>query len=137
MNQIFIPLWAQILISVPLLLSAVLALLAALGVVRFENFYQRMHLTAIVVTLGAWCVCIATFIFFTLIETKPVPYVVLIVISLAITLPISTVTLARTVLFRDRQAGKPVPPSLSYTIVLGDLAPIPEKEADKHEESDI
>lgn len=137
MTPVLIPLWAQIIICALLLISAFFTLLAALGIVRFEHFYQRMHPIAIVVTLGAWCVCIAAFIFFTCVQAKPTTQMVLIFITLAITLPISTVTLARTVLFRKRQAGKPVPPALSYTIVLGDLAPIPEKEVEKREETDI
>ena len=139
MVQISIPLWAQIIISILLLISGFFAVLAALGTVRFDSYFQRMHPTGIVTTLGSWCICGAVFIFFSVIENKPALYALLIALLLAITLPISTVTLSRTVLFRKRQAGKPAPPALSYTIVLGDFAPLPEKEQPekKQPESDI
>lgn len=127
-QEIVIPLWIQIAVACPLLISAVFTILGALGLLRFDNFYLRMHPTAIVFTLGAWCVCIAVLIFFTATQARPALYAWLIVIMLAITIPITTVVLARAVLFRKRQEGLPAPASLSYTIVLGDMAPMPDSE---------
>lgn len=131
-----IPLWAQILIAVLLLTSALFTLIASLGLMRFDNFFLRMHPTALVYTLGVWCVCGAALIFFMLVDHRPAPYVWLIVILLAITIPITTVVLARAVLFRIRHAGLPAPATLSYTIVLGDLAPQPETEQQNEETVD-
>lgn len=138
MSQVDIPIWAQIIISILLLISAAFTVLAALGTARFDSYFQRMHPTGIVTTLGSWCICGAVLIFFSIIEHLPAMYALLITFLLAITLPVSTVTLSRTVLFRKRQSGQPAPPALSYTIVLGDFAPIPEKEQpEKQAESDI
>lgn len=134
-TTIVLPVWVQIIIAVPLLVSAVFTMLAALGLMRFDNFYLRMHPTAIVYTLGVWCVCLSSFIFFSIIQEKPPVYMAVIILAIVITMPITTVILARTVLFRQRSAGLPAPPALSYTIVLGELAPIPEKTSEKPDEN--
>lgn len=137
-GTIILPLWIQIIIAILLLISASFTVLGALGMVRFENFFLRMHPAAIITTLGAWCVCIAGLIFFSYIETQPALYTWLIAVMLAITAPVTTLILSRTVLFRKRNEGLPSPPSLSYTIVPGDLAPRPQTSEEITEEtSDI
>jgi len=116
-----LPLWVQIIIAMLLLISAVFALLGAIGLVRFEDFYMRMHPTAIVTTVGTWCTCIAVALYLTHLEREIAWYIFILIPLFIVTAPISTAMLARAVLFRWRNQAHATPPSLSYTIVYSNL----------------
>ena len=105
-----LPLWAEILVSLLLLASAVFTLAAAIGLVRLQSFFQRMHPPALIYTGAAWCVTLASITYFSAQGHGLVLHVWIIIILLSITVPIATVLLARAVLFRIRQerlAGTP------------------------------
>ncbi len=121
MNGTPIPMWAEIVVGLLLVTSGVFTLLAAFGMLRFRTFFMRMHPTALAYTMGAWCVAFASIVFFSVTEGELELRAWLILILLAMTVPVTTVLLARVVLFRDRQAGRRAPPPLSYTIVPGDF----------------
>lgn len=121
MNAAAIPLWAEIIVAVLLVTSGIFTLLAAVGMLRFKTFFMRMHPTALAYTMGAWCVVFATIVYFSVRSGELALRAWLILILLAMTVPVTTVLLARVVLFRDRQAGRRAPPPLSYTIVPGDM----------------
>jgi len=108
------PLWLQVLAALLLLASAVLALVSALGLVRVEPFFRRMHVPALAITLGTWCVTLASVICFGALTENPHLSVWLIAILLSITAPITTALLARAALFRQREQGDPqVPPPIA------------------------
>ena len=85
--------------------------IAALGLVRLPDFFQRMHAPALASTLGrlagragvdrltSRCS-----------KAGRSLHAWLIVVLLAITAPVTTLLLARAALFRRRQAGDPLPP---------------------------
>ena len=107
-----VPLWAEILVSLLLLASAVFTLAAAIGLVRLQSFFQRMHPPALIYTGAAWCVTLASITYFSAQGHGLVLHVWVIIILLSITVPIATVLLARAALFRNRQerlAGTPLP----------------------------
>lgn len=107
-----VPLWAEILVSLLLLASAVFTLAAAIGLVRLQSFFQRMHPPALIYTGAAWCVTLASITYFSAQGHGLVLHVWIIIILLSITVPIATVLLARAALFRNRQerlAGTPLP----------------------------
>lgn len=107
-----LPLWAEILVSLLLLASAVFTLAAAIGLVRLQSFFQRMHPPALIYTGAAWCVTLASITYFSAQGHGLVLHVWIIIILLSITVPIATVLLARAALFRNRQerlAGTPLP----------------------------
>ena len=108
-----LPLWIEIIVAVFLLLSAVLTLGASWGLVRMRTFVQRMHPPALAYVGAAWCVTFASIIYFSAQDQGPQLHVWLIIILLSITVPITTVLLARAALFRGRQAGRPgMPPAV-------------------------
>ena len=107
------PMWIQILVAVLLVFSGLLALTGALGLVRFKDFFQRMHPPALGATLGTWCACGASLAYFAGIGSGFLLHIWLIPIFLSITVPITTVMLARAALFRKREIGANVPPPLS------------------------
>ncbi|WP_416423624.1 Na+/H+ antiporter subunit G [Pseudomonas sp. App30] len=111
MNEL--PIWVQAAIGALLLLGSLFALLGAIGMVRLKDFFQRMHPPALASTLGAWCVALASILYFSFREQSPVLHAWLIPILLAITVPVTTLLLARTALFRKRMAGEAVPGEVS------------------------
>jgi multicomponent K+:H+ antiporter subunit G len=109
-----LPFWVQVLTAVLLVLSGLFALTGAMGLLRMKDFFQRMHPPALASTIGAWCVALASIIYFSGLKQGPVLHAWLIPILLAITVPVTTLLLARTGLFRKRMAGdEGVPPEVS------------------------
>jgi len=108
-----LPVWFETLTAVLLVLSGLFALTGAMGLLRMKDFFQRMHPPALASTIGAWCVALASIIYFSALKQGPVLHAWLIPILLAITVPVTTLLLARTGLFRKRMAGDDVPPEVS------------------------
>ena len=52
--------WIEVLVSVLLVLSGVLVLTGAFGLLRLKDFFQRMHPVALGTTLGTWSACAAS-----------------------------------------------------------------------------
>ena len=122
-----LPLWAEILVSLLLLASAVFTLAAAIGLVRLQSFFQRMHPPALIYSGAAWCVTLASITYFSAQGHGLVLHVWIIIILLSITVPIATVLLARAALFRNRQerlAGTPLPlqPMVEPSLAEGESA---------------
>lgn len=109
------PIWVEALTAFLLIASSLFTLTGALGLLRMKDFFQRMHPPALASTLGAWCVALASIVYFSELKSGPVIHAWLIPILLAITMPVTTLLLARTALFRKRMAGEDVPPEISST----------------------
>jgi multicomponent K+:H+ antiporter subunit G len=116
---------AEVLVSALLLLSGGLALAAALGLLRLPDFFLRMHAPSLAYTLGSWAVTLASVLHFTASPVTLSLHVWVIIILLAITVPVTTVLLARAALFRQRRAGDALPPPL-WTIAEGGPQPTDE-----------
>lgn len=108
-----VPFWAEVLTAVLLIASSLFTLTGALGLLRLKDFFQRMHPPALASTLGAWCVALASIVYFSALKSEPVIHAWLIPVLLAITVPVTTLLLARTALFRKRMAGDDVPAEVS------------------------
>ncbi|VVO39316.1 Na+/H+ antiporter subunit G [Pseudomonas fluorescens] len=106
-------LWIEIPVAILLVLSSVFALIGAFGLVRMKDYFQRMHPPALASTLGAWCVALASIIYFSGLKSSPVLHAWLIPILLSITMPVVTLLLARAALFRKRMSGDDVPAEVS------------------------
>ena len=105
-------LWVEIPVAILLVLSSLFALIGAIGLLRMKDYFQRMHPPALASTLGAWCVALASIIYFSGLKS-PVLHAWLIPILLSITVPVTTLLLARAALFRKRMAGDDVPAEVS------------------------
>jgi multicomponent K+:H+ antiporter subunit G len=108
-----LPFWVQAVTAALLLLASLFALIGALGLLRLKDFFQRMHPPALASTLGAWCIALATILYFSWLKHSPQLHAWLIPILLAITMPVTTLLLARAALFRKRMAGDDVPAEVS------------------------
>lgn len=119
------PLWVEIIVGVLLMISGIFTLSAAVGVLRFKSFFQRMHPTALAYSFSAWLVTFASIVYFSAVDLSLTLHPWLIIIFLSITVPVTTIFLARTDLFRNRMAKEPetqVPPPLSEM-----ASPLPKK----------
>ncbi|MBV4458908.1 Na+/H+ antiporter subunit G [Pseudomonas sp. COR58] len=106
-------LWVEIPVAILLVLGGTFALIGALGLLRMKDYFQRMHPPALASTLGSWCVALASILCFSAFSEGPVVHAWLIPILLAITVPVTTLLLARAALFRKRMAGDDVPAEVS------------------------
>lgn len=104
-----LPFWAEIVVSLLLVISGVVTLIGTLGLWRFRNFYQRMHGPTMGSSLGLGTILLASIIAFSLQEERPVIHEVLAWVFLTLTIPVTTMMLARAALYRHRREGKNVP----------------------------
>lgn len=112
MNEV--PFWVEAVVSGLLVSSGLFVLVSAIGFVRLSDFFLRMHPPALAYTLGSWTVAAAGVLYFSTIESRLVVHPWLIPIALSITVPVTTLLLARLALFRRRAAGHAqTPPPLS------------------------
>jgi multicomponent K+:H+ antiporter subunit G len=109
-----VPFWVEVVVSVLLVLSGGFVVISAVGFVRLQEFFVRMHPPALAYTFGSWCVTLAGILYFSMLESRLVLHPWLVVIMLTITVPVTTLLLARVALFRRRTAGiVDTPPSLT------------------------
>jgi multicomponent K+:H+ antiporter subunit G len=109
-----VPFWLEALVAALLVSSGVFVVISALGFWRLPDFFLRMHPPALAYTFGTWSVTLAGILYFSMLEARPVTHPLLIIILLAITVPVTTLLLARVALFRRRAAGAPgTPPPLT------------------------
>jgi multicomponent K+:H+ antiporter subunit G len=111
-----LPLWADALIAVLLLISAFTALVGSFALVRFADFYKRIHGPTKATTLGVGGVLIASCIYFSVRGAGFSVHEFLITLFLFLTAPISAHLLVKAAMHvaRDRtgpeQGAKPAEP---------------------------
>ena len=110
---VVLPLWLEIIVAVLVLAGAALALLGSIGLLRLPTFFERVHAPSIIATLGCWLIMHGTVLYFSVADSSLALHALLIAVCVAITVPIMSIFLMRAALFRARQMGLNVPPSLS------------------------
>jgi multicomponent K+:H+ antiporter subunit G len=113
-----LPLWVTIPVVIFLLAGGLLILIGALGLLRLPNFYQRIHGPAVTITFGAGSILIASMLYFSGLESRPVIHELLITVFVFLTAPITSMLLMRAAVYRDLRAGK-----IDYTKPGGVLFP--------------
>ena len=93
--------------------GSLLAFIGALGLVRLRSFFRRVHAPALGATYGNWCIVFAMLLYFSLAQGTIATFAFLMSGFIGLTNPITSIFLMRTALFRKRQMGAKVPPSLS------------------------
>lgn len=114
-----LPLWLEIVVAALVLLGSAMALLGATGLLRLPTFFERLHAPSIAATMGCWCIMHATVVYFSLADGSLALHALLIAGFVAVTVPVTSIFLMRAALFRARQAGQKVPPSLSSVTPAG------------------
>lgn len=109
-----LPFRAEAVVAVLLVLSGGFVLISAIGFVKLQDFFLRMHPPALTYTFGTWCGSLAAVVYLSMLASRPRLHPWLIVVVLAITVPVTTLLLARAALFRRRVAKDPdTPPPLT------------------------
>ncbi|MBV2143247.1 monovalent cation/H(+) antiporter subunit G [Falsochrobactrum sp. TDYN1] len=108
-----LPVWAAILVSLFLVAGALLTLIGCIGLVRFTSFYERLHAPTIGSTFGAGGILIASIIFFSILQSKPILHEVLIAVFVVVTTPVTLMLLSRAVIHRDQTHDSKELPSSS------------------------
>jgi multicomponent K+:H+ antiporter subunit G len=109
-----LPAWVQAIVAVLLLLSGLFVLISAFGVLLLKDFFLRMHPPALAFTLGSWSVSLAGILCASTLASSVRLHPWLIIIMLSITVPVTTLLLARAALFRHRSSGAAdAPPPLT------------------------
>jgi multicomponent K+:H+ antiporter subunit G len=112
MNQV--PFLVELTVAALLVASGLFVVISAIGFLRLRDFFARMHPPALAYTFGSWSVTLAGVLYFSVIESRVVLHPWLIIIVLFISVPVTTLLLARVALFRRRAAGDAdTPPPLS------------------------
>lgn len=89
-------------VSILVLAGAGLSLLGAVGLVRLQSFYDRVHAPTLGSTLGMALILVASWLWFGISEGRWLPRELLIAVFLTVTTPVTLILLARAALFRDR-----------------------------------
>jgi multicomponent K+:H+ antiporter subunit G len=106
--------WVEAIVALLLVSSGVFVLISAIGFLRLPDFFLRMHPPALAYTFGSWCVTLAGSIYISAAESRIALHPWLIIILLSMTVPVTTLLLARVALFRRRAAGAAnTPPPLT------------------------
>lgn len=111
-----LPTYVAVLVAVLLLVGSGLTLTGALGMLRVENFYQRVHAPTLGTSFGAILTLLASIIYFSVVRGAPILHEILIFVFLSVTTPVSLMLLVRAGLHRDQLEGAAdVPPRAEPT----------------------
>ena len=102
-----LPLWADALIAAMLLVSAVTALIGSFALVKFSDFYKRLHGPTKATTLGVGGVLIASAVYFTVRGAGFSVHEFLITLFLFLTAPVSAHLLVKAALHLARADRMP------------------------------
>lgn len=105
MMQEEISLWAAIIVGILLVTGSVVTLLGAIGLLRFSSFYERVHAPTLGTTGGTGGILVASMIFFSVAQSRPILHELLIAVFVIVTTPVTLLLLARAALYRDRTEG--------------------------------
>ena len=106
-----LPAWAALIVAFCVLGGAALTLIGAVGVVRFQSFFERVHAPTLATSFGAGGVLLGSMIFFSVLQSRLVLHEILILVFVTVTTPVTLMLLARAALFRNRAEGNPDVPS--------------------------
>jgi multicomponent K+:H+ antiporter subunit G len=111
-----IPMPIALVISACLLGGGIFALAGAIGLVRLQSFYQRVHAPTLGSSMGMALILTSSILYFSVTRGALVLHEILIAVFLTLTTPISLMLIVRAALARDRQAGDPDVPKLDASL---------------------
>lgn len=104
-----LPLWAEIALAALLVVGGVFTLVGAIGLVRFDDFYMRLHAPTKAATLGAGGVLLAS-MGLAWAQGRPGVHELLITLFLFVTAPVSANLMAQAALHLRVPSRAPLPP---------------------------
>ena len=105
-----LPWWAALPVAFLLVLGGLIALIGTIGLVRLQDFAQRIHGPAITITLGAGCILVASMLYFTVTQSRLVIHELLISVFVLMTAPVVSMLIMRAAVYRDLRAARDMDP---------------------------
>lgn len=81
--------FVKVIVAILILSGALLSLLTAFGLIRLPDVYNRSHASTKAATLGTLCILLGTFVYFWVIDGVPSAKVLLGILFVFVTLPVS------------------------------------------------
>jgi len=106
MMEFDLPVWAALPAGILLIIGGLLAVIGSLGLLRMPTFYARMHPPTMGTTLGTGCVLIASMLVSSAVAGRPVVHEILITLFVAMTTPVSAMTLMSAAIARARARAR-------------------------------
>ncbi len=106
MNEL--PLWAEIISAVFLVLGAAITLIGSVGLLRLRTFYDRLHAPTLGTSWGTLAIIISSVLFFSMTEGRVMVHDLVIGFFIMCTTPVTLMLLGRAALYRDRSEEAPV-----------------------------
>jgi multicomponent K+:H+ antiporter subunit G len=106
MQTVELPGWVALLTAILVLGGAGLTLVGSLGLLRFKTFYERVHAPTLGTTAGAGAILIASALYFSVLQMRPVLGEILIAAFITITTPVTLMLLVKAAQYRDQDEGK-------------------------------
>jgi multicomponent K+:H+ antiporter subunit G len=105
MNAQSLPLWVTIPGTVLLVLGGLTTLVGSLGLLRFKDFFARMHGPSMTNTVGAGSVLIASMLTSSALIGRPTLHELLIAVAVLMSAPITSIMLVQAALYRNKARG--------------------------------
>lgn len=106
MNVADVPLWAALPAALLLICGGLLTLVGALGLLRLQSFFARIHAPTMGSTLGAGCIIIASMLVSSALAQRLVIHELLITLFILLTAPVTAIMLMQAAILRDRKEQK-------------------------------
>jgi multicomponent K+:H+ antiporter subunit G len=108
-----LPLWLAVPVALLLVTGATLTLLGALGLVRLQSFYERIHAPTLGTSWGTASILLASLLSYSWLQDRVILHEIVIGLFVMITTPVTLMVLGAAALKRDRDekngAVLPVP----------------------------
>lgn len=100
MNEL--PLWVSLTASALLIASGLLTLIGSIGLLRLKHLYERMHAPTLGMTLGTFCLLLASVLIASTLQNRPIFHELLITLFLIITSPVTAILLMQSAIHRHQ-----------------------------------
>lgn len=98
-----VPAWVAIPAALLMIVSGILTLIGSLGLLRLRTFYERMHAPTLGMTMGVFCMVLASILIATTLQGRPVFHEILISVFLIMTAPVTAILLMQSALRRQNR----------------------------------
>lgn len=88
-----IPVWVAVLVALLLIIAGSVTLIGSVGLLRLHSFYERMHAPTMGMTLGVFCVVLASTLVASFTLHRPILHEWLICVFLVLTAPVTAILL--------------------------------------------
>ncbi|MDQ0321936.1 multicomponent K+:H+ antiporter subunit G [Pararhizobium capsulatum DSM 1112] len=106
-----LPVWVAAIVCVLLLAGSALTLIGAIGLLRLDTIYRRLHAPTLGASGGALLISLASMICFAVLQSRWIFHEVLIVSFVVLTTPVTMMMLGQSALYRDRVENRKDVPS--------------------------